>query len=121
VRLKTVATLTTRNTLFTKSAGAIQDFGYAASLDPANQAAASISDTIKLGEDLFARPAQTGVASGNVTTDLSKIVTANGGVTSMVSKAVAFSRGQTDLGTYVRKNETTLDSTILMMSMGYKF
>jgi len=121
VRLKTVATLTTRNTLFTKSAGATQDFGYAASLDPASQAAASISDTIKLGEDLFAGPAQTGVASSGVTPELSKIVTANGGLTSLVSKAVAFSRGQSDLGTYVRKNETTLDSTILMMSVGYKF
>jgi hypothetical protein len=45
----------------------------------------------------------------------------SGGLTSLVSKAVAYSRGQSDLGTSVRKNETQLDSTILMMSVGYKF
>jgi outer membrane protein len=121
VRLKTVATLTTRNTMFTKSAGAIQDFGYAASIDPESQAVASISDTIKTGEDLFATPAQTGQTTSGVTVAMSNAVTANGGLTSLVSKAVAFSRGQTDLGTFVRKNETTLNSTILMMSVGYKF
>jgi outer membrane protein len=109
VRLKTVATLTTRNTLFSKSSGAIQDFGYPASTDPASYAAASVSDSIQTGEGLTFTPA------------VLATVNANGGLTSLVSKAVAFSRGQSDLGTYVRKNETTLDSTILMMSVGYKF
>jgi outer membrane protein len=117
VRLKTVATLTTRNTLFTKSAGAIQDFGYPGNSDPTAFPAASISDTIELGEVNFAT---VGSGAGG-TQAMVDTVAANGGLTSLVSKAVAFSRGQSDLGTYVRKNETTLDSTILMMSVGYKF
>jgi outer membrane protein len=115
VRLKTVATLTTRNTLFTKSSGAIQDFGFPANSDLASFGLVnSVSGTIQTGETTFESP-------GAVTPRVAQIVTANGGLTSLVSKAVAFSRGQSDLGTYVRKNETTLDSTILMMSVGYKF
>ena len=115
VRLKTVATITTRNTLFTSKSGAIQDFGFAADTDPSSYSTASVSDSIKLGEDLFS-----GAIPG-ATATLVEAVTRSGGLTSLVSKAVAYSRGQSDLGTYVRKNETQLDSTILMMSVGYKF
>lgn len=109
VRLKTVATITTRNTLFTKDSGAIQDFGLAADVDTANYTGKVVADTIVLGEKLELTPA------------LLPVVQRNGGLTSLVSKAVAYSRGQSDLGTYVRKTEATLDSTILMMSVGYKF
>jgi outer membrane protein W len=115
VKLKTVATITTRNTLFTKSSGATQDFGYPESSPPTADSSPSVSDSIKTGETLFV-PGVSGV-----TQNLISAVEKSGGLTSLVSKAVAYSRGQSDLGTYVRKNETQLDSTILMMSVGYKF
>lgn len=119
VRLKTVATITTRNTMFNKNSGALQDFGFPATTDLSGFALSgkpdSVSDQILVtGEGL--------VENGIITNaNTIRAINSNGGLTSLVSKAVAYSRGQSDLGTYVRKNETQLDSTILMMSVGYKF
>lgn len=122
VRLKTVATITTRNTLFTGKSGAVQDFGYALGtdlnnlLDENGNRIDSISDIIQTGEVKFADPDPQATNPKAVSA-----ANANGGLTSLVSKAVGYARGQSSLGTYVRKNETTLDSTILMLSVGYKF
>jgi len=109
LRLRTQATLTTRNTIFTKQSGAIYEYGYKASvpLPEAGSYVLSVSDVINTAE--------TQTYAGN------KIIQANGGVTAIVSRAVAALRGQSNLGTYVRKTDTSLTSTMLMLNVGRSF
>lgn len=111
VKLKTQATLTTRNTLITKNSGAVWDYG-ASSPDDFQ---GSISGDIYVGENAY----RVGGTGGSATTR--DIIAYNGGLTALVSKGVAAARGQSNLGTYVRKNETTLTSTIFMLSVGRSF
>jgi hypothetical protein len=39
----------------------------------------------------------------------------------MIMSGVLSDKGQTDFGTFVRKTDTTLDNTILFMSVGRSF
>lgn len=117
VKLKTQLTLTTRNTFITKSTGAIQDYGLT-SFTPEDQfPIGSISDIIlNTGETVFA-------PGGNGGSAASRVVVGEqaGGLTSIVSGAVAQLRGQSTLGTYVRKNDATLTGTVFMLSVGRSF
>lgn len=101
VKLKTQATLTTRNTMITSSTGAIQDYG-------------PLSDDIVTGEQTFA-PGGTAAAGARA------IVTHNGGLVNLVSKGIAAAKGQENLGTYIRKTDTTLTNTLFMLSVGRDF
>lgn len=110
VKLKTTATLVTRNTTINKFTGAIYDYGYQTpppSVD--GLYANSIADTAQVAEFVTARYAN------------NPIVQANGGVTGILGKAVAALRGQDNLGTYVRKTKTELENTLFMLSVGRSF
>jgi outer membrane protein len=98
VKLKTVATLTTRNTFIKSGDAILKDLG-------------AIGGLIGTGEKAYTDPGcSLGVSC--------KVVVANGGLTSLISKGVAAERGSSNLGTYVRKTETELTSTIFMLSVG---
>ncbi len=104
VRLKTQATLTTRNTMIRSDSKIAQDLGV-------------VSDQILAGETVY----------GSLTTcrggyeDACKIVVQNGGLTSLIMKGIAADRGSANLGTFVRKTDTTLTNTIFMFSVGRSF
>lgn len=102
VKLKTQATLTTRNTTFTNKSLIIQDLGV-------------ISDAITVGEDSYS-----GVVAGTGTV-AREIASRNGGLTGLFMKGIAADRGQDNLGTYVRRTDTTLTNTIFFMSVGRTF
>jgi outer membrane protein W len=109
VRLRTQATLTTRNTMFNKQSGAIYEYGYKQQV-PLPESGAyvqSVSDVIHTAET------ETYVKNN--------VIQANGGVTAIVSRAIAGLRGQETLGTYVRKTDTSLTSTMLMLNVGRRF
>jgi hypothetical protein len=122
VKLKTQATIVTRNTLITQKTGAKEDYGLPATLfanDPGGLlAGGSVSDTIETGEITYGIGASSDPAAA---TARQKLVASLGGVTAIATKAIAYSKGQQDLGTFVRKNETTLNSTIFMLSVGKTF
>jgi outer membrane protein len=101
VKLKTVATLTTRNTSIKSGDAIINDLG-------------SIAGVINTGEGVY------GSKVCSVSQDACDLVRANGGLTSLVTKALADERGGS-LGTYVRKTETELTNTIFMLSVGRTF
>jgi outer membrane protein W len=102
IKLKTVATLTTRNTFIKSGDAILGDLG-------------AISGLIGTGEQAYGA---VGCAFG-VTCDL---VRQNGGLTSLISKGIANERGSSNsLGTYVRKTETELTNTIFMLSVGRTF
>jgi outer membrane protein W len=103
VRLKTQATLTTRNTTLTNQTGAIQDYGCRENCTLGN---GSISDEIATGEFTYRNNAG---------------IRLNGGVVGVVSKGVAAIKGQENLGTFVRKTDTKLDNTLFMLSVGRTF
>lgn len=109
VRLRTQATLTTRNTIFTKQSGAIYEYGYQAvvPLPDSGNHVLPISDVIDTAE--------------TVTYANNRVIQANGGVTAIVSRAVAALRGQNSLGTYVRKTDTSLTSTLMMLNVSRTF
>lgn len=103
IKLKTKATLTTRNTLITSKSQILQDLG-------------GVYEPIRTGETVY--------APGNncsVNPVFCEFVARNGGLTTVIMKAVAGDRGQANLGTYVRETETTLTNTIFMMSVGRTF
>ena len=104
VKLKTQATIATRNTMFNLNTKAIQDLGM------------PLLDTITTAEGRYA------VEGGTAGTFAARqVIAANGGVSGTVMKAVASYRGQENLGTYVRKNDLTLTSTLFMLSVGRSF
>jgi len=104
VKLKANATLTTRNTTITSGSQITQDLG-------------SISDTIYTGEQVYGDPAN----SGCIKTRVCTLVNQNGGLTSLIMQGVAADKNQANGGTFVRKTDTTLDNTILFMSVGRSF
>jgi outer membrane protein W len=101
VKLKTVATLTTRNTFIKSGDAIINDLG-------------SIATPITAGEAVYNNKVCT------VQADACDLVRANGGLTTLVSKALSDERGGS-LGTFVRKTETELTNTIFMLSVGRTF
>ncbi|RZI83135.1 MAG: hypothetical protein EOP38_13755 [Rubrivivax sp.] len=110
MKVKTQATLTTRNTFITSETGAIQDYGRAVGQDGVG----SISDAISTGEENFG-------PNGTQTAGARTVVGFNGGLVATVSKGIAAARGQSNLGTYVRKTDTTLSTTLFMLSVGRSF
>lgn len=107
VKLKTAATITTRNTFIKSGSGITNDLG-------------QISALIAQGEQLFNANSCTAF-SDNGYKDTCGFVSANGGLTTLVSKGVAAERGSSNLGTYVRKTDTELANTIYMLSVGRSF
>jgi outer membrane protein len=107
VKLKTVATITTRNTFIRSGSGITNDLG-------------QISALIAQGEQLFNANSCTLFTDVGFQ-DTCGFVTANGGLTTLVSKGVAAERGSKNLGTYVRKTDTELRNTIYMLSVGRSF
>lgn len=101
VKLKTVATLTTRNTFIKSGDAILKDLG-------------AISGLIATGESAY-------TSSGCSLGVACEFVVANGGLTTLISKGVAADRGASNLGTYVRKTETELTNTIFMLSIGRSF
>ena len=104
VKLKTQATLTTRNTRITSQSKIVQDLG-------------SLSDNITTGESVYG--SLSSCREGYE--DACQIVIRNGGLTSMVMKGIMADRGADNLGTFVRKTNTTLTNTIFMLSVGRSF
>lgn len=114
VKLKTQGTIVTRNTYFTKDTGAIAAYGR--DLNDTTTDPGSISETIITAETNPSLPIR------------QQVKDAFGGVTGITSAAIAYLRGQTipgasssNLGTYVRKSDATLSSTIFMLSVGHSF
>lgn len=101
VKLKTEGTIVTRNTLITDSTGATQDLGI-------------LTGSINAGINAY------GVngSQGGLTVMTTKQF---GGVTGLISRVIAQERGQNNLGTFVRKANTTLTNTIFMLSVGRSF
>jgi len=114
VRLKAQATLVTRNTFITNETGAIQDYGRPIS---GPSAGGSVSDTLETAENLFLPTTPGSVGSAAAQALIAKL----GGATGVSLGAVAYNRGQTNLGTYVRKTNVTLQNTIFMLSVGRSF
>lgn len=111
VKLKTQATITTRNTFIGNGAAILNDLG-------------GVSAVIQAGEAVYNQPAGTCQSDYQIAC---AVVRNNGGLVSLITKGVIadrFAAGQGDgrtLGTYVRKTDTELTNTILMMSVGRSF
>lgn len=107
VKLKTTATLTTRNSRFTKDTPAVQDFG--------NDEAGllnNITGTILVGEGV--------AAIKGTSASRQKLFADLGGVTGIVTRVSQVVSGN-NTGTYVRKTDTVLNNTIYMLSVGRDF
>ncbi len=106
VKLKTQATLTTRNTYIGSDSAILKDLG-------------GVGNAIFAGENIYNDPSCTLIACG--------VVQTNGGLVSMITKGIIADRlaaGTGDgksLGTYVRKTDTELNNTILFLSVGRTF
>lgn len=105
VKLKTAATITTRNTFIKSGSAILNDLG-------------QVSAIIAQGETIYRSCA---LFSDSGFTDACGLVRANGGLTTLISKGIAADRGTTNLGTYVRKTETELTNTVFMLSVGRSF
>lgn len=105
VKINTESKLVTRNSNFSASTPAIQDLG------APYQSTIATAETVYAGDDV-------GTASGY---RQRSVITQNGGVAALTMKAVAAYRGQTDLGTYVRKTDLTLTNTLFFLSVGRSF
>jgi outer membrane protein len=107
VKLKTEGTIVTRNSSFTDTTGATLDLG-------------PVTDTLFTAIQVYG-PDSTSSKGGLITRILREHPEI-GGVTGLVTKSIAYANGkQVNSGTYVRKANTTLDSTIFMMSVGRSF
>lgn len=93
VKLKTEATLTTRNTTITTNSAVIQDYPQ------------DIIDAINVTKGTFDQQNYYRTRGGSVTVFMNGLATARGG----------------SLGTYVRKADTTLTNTVMMLSVGRSF
>lgn len=96
VKLKTQATLTTHNTMITGSSPILNDYPLA------------IRNAIQTAQNM-----DSGVNSA--------FYLARGGAVATFMKGLATSRGAENLGTYVRKQDTTLTGTVMMLSVGRSF
>lgn len=120
MKLKTQGTLVTRNTNFTQASGAIQDYGVSGFQYDSDGNLLPAADVKTVSDAIYA--GQMGlVEASNIPLSRKAAYAAVGGVTGVVSAGVAKLRGQTNLGTYVRKADTTLDSTMFMLSVGRSF
>lgn len=117
IRLKTEATLVTRNTMFRSGDAVLSDYKQTTSdaienaealLNTANNNA---TNTNNARTTPFAS-ATYNVAPGGMTTELMK---------DLGSYKKATQGGDGTLGTFVRKQRSTLDNTILMLSIGKSF
>lgn len=122
VKLKTQGTLTTRNTFITQNSGAIQDYGHQGFQydsngnllqDDGGDLIPNVSDTILAGQQQL--------VDNNSNAAVRAAYAKVGGVTGAVSAGIAKLRGQTNLGTYVRRADTTLNTTMFMLSVGRSF
>jgi outer membrane protein len=118
VKLKTKATLTTRNSNLNASTPAIQDLGkpnfsVAATDESGNPLPlpTSLADTIVTAEKVYG-------PDGNIPGR--QIIAQQGGVTAVTTRAVQYLRGKVG-DTYSRETETSLSNTILMLSVGTSF
>jgi|GEM_PF-1295333 len=103
MKVNTQATLMTRNSNFSSATPAIQDLG------------APYQETIAAAETVYAE-------YGSATSRTQEyVIKQNGGVAAVTMKAVAAYRGQSDLGTYVRKTDLTLTNTLFFLSVGRSF
>jgi outer membrane protein W len=118
VKLKTEATLTTRNSRFTKNTPAVLDYGNeAAGVTNASGGLVNIPGVINTGEGSFSAPSAGGTQLSEAQAALMSKV---GGLTSLVTQVAQGLTGNTS-ATYVRKAETTLSNTIYMLSIGRDF
>lgn len=107
VKLKTTATITTRNSTFDLNTPALQDLG-------------AISDTLYAAEFNYGPDGGAGSAADRA------VIAANGGVSAMVTKAVLAARNP-DVpvdqlnSTYVRKTDVSLTNTLFFLSIGRSF
>lgn len=92
VRLKTEATLVTRNTTITSNSVVLRDY------------APDVVNAIDIGATFDSR-----TATGAFTTELMSLIAAGKEADGVNAR------------TYVRKQETTLDNTMFMLSLGYNF
>lgn len=109
LRYKTEATLTTRNTTITSDSGVIQAYTF------------NVVDAIQRGEDLYQGNT---VRGGAATVPTGYTAGQSVGTTTALMCDLARAKfGNTDcnLGTYVRKQNTVLDNTLLMLSLGRSF
>lgn len=102
VKLKTQATLTTRNSNINSQSAVTKDLG-------------SISDKMVAGENAFS------LASCGFGTVFCRSANNAGGLVSLVTRAVLANKGQENFGTFVRKTDTTLTNTLFMLSVGRSF
>lgn len=118
IKFKTEATLVTRNTMFKTDDLALKDYkdvtleaidnGEALIVPQADTAMRAVNT--RLG-NIFTLPASF-VPGSNFTTELIK---------DLAAYKQAFQGGDGSLGTFVRKQNTTLDNTIFMLSIGKTF
>ncbi|WP_245503628.1 OmpW/AlkL family protein [Aquabacterium lacunae] len=108
VKLKTQATLVTRNSRFDKNTPAILDLGndQAGLVD-------NVTGVILAGEGLLA-------VRGADGSSRSRLYDALGGITAITTRAAQSFSGNSS-GTYVRKTDTQLTNTIYMLSIGRDF
>lgn len=99
VKLKTEATLVTRGTMVTSQSGATKDYG------------SNVNTAITTSETLYAVPFPSRYPNG-FTTELIK---------DLAAYKAAHAGGDGTLGTFVRKQRTTLDTTIISLSVGRAF
>ncbi len=107
IKIKTEATLVTRGTMFGTGSLALQDYKQVT------------LDAINNGEELVLPQAQATEGRAGV------VAFPNGFTTELVKDLAAFKQakqgGDGTLGTFVRKQRSTLDNTILMLSVGKSF
>lgn len=113
VKLKTKATLTTRNSNLDGNTPAIQDLGkpgFSAAPDEFGNFQNSLADTILSAEATYGPDGTPAKAS----------IAGQGGITAITTRAVQFLRGNVG-STYSRETETKLSNTIFMLSVGTSF
>jgi outer membrane protein len=111
VKLRTEATLTTRNTRITGATPAVADYG-----NLAEGLANNITGTLSTAEGTYGvQGSLPGGAAINRQT-----VTNLGGITAITTAAIQRAKGN-QAGVYVRKAETVLTNSIFMLSVGRDF
>jgi outer membrane protein len=109
LRYKTQATLTTRNTTITSDSGVISAYPFA------------VTDAIQNGEELYSKvTVRGGTATVPAGYSAGQVV---GTTTALMCDLARAKYGNTNCnqGTFVRKQNTVLDNTLLMLSVGRSF
>jgi outer membrane protein len=128
VKLKTVGTLVTRNTLLTQKTTGVLAYGDDPSLPTATTTGNSITSTLQVAEAAFWGTPDKKKVFNNFDPEVADKFDS---VRSIVSRVVAYQRhiaagGDPDVapdsqGTFVRKSEATLKNTLFMLSVGRTF